>query len=121
MTIRMRNNHGVTEDQVYAEHGPEYGWSRRGERDGMKIFFTTADWEPLPTDRWQDVTGECEIYQEMICNGGGDDLFVPTNNASKLGYRLRKVQVDAVPYTVNDGPTRYITHWAFLVERKVSE
>lgn len=73
-----------------------------------------AEWEPVPTDHWQDVTGECEVEWD------GAKLRYPDGreNELPLNYRLRKVQFEwfhGVP--LGDAQAG----WAFIVERKVGE
>ena len=69
-----------------------------------------SQWEDVPQDRWQDVTGECEVSVglcAMLHNG----WVVQAAN----GYRLRKVQSWVGNYPAHGKV------WAFIVERKVSE
>ena len=75
------------------------------------------EWELVPPDRWQDVSGECDV--RCYCNHWdvpvmevtyGDDPIIPPGNAET--DRLRKVQLLA--------PLEPVTHlqWAFVVEQK---
>ena len=61
-----------------------------------------------PPDRWQDVTGECQIDHVAILHGH--------RHIDDTSYRLRKVRVKYE----HDGLGRITgtPYWAFLVERK---
>ena len=109
-------------------------WSVVDEgRDYFIVSTDVATWalpksqyEPIPTDCWQDVTGECETA-EYDSDGPRCRLTHKDGlNLEQVGYplsrpapyrvkhehyRLRKVQFD-VPCKPDGG-------WAFIVERKV--
>lgn len=71
MKIRMKNNHDVVEEvfdgrkRIEVEASGSYmaGWTQRGERDGVVKFFSNLDWEPIPEERWENVTLKCDAVQ----------------------------------------------------------
>ena len=89
--------------------------------DGATWALPKSQYEPIPTDRWQDVTGECEVDYPM--SGGTAIHNTGANCPSRIylqapqGYRLRKVQTAVW----SDEQHRYVSDpkWVFLVERKV--
>ena len=79
-------------------------------------------------DRWQDVTGECEVdtlTQQLFHNGASVPSFKGIYNSV---YRIRKVQAFIVPdysrmtaLEVMRETGAETKQWAFLVERRVFE
>ena len=64
-------------------------------RDGHLELGKKCDYEPVPQDRWQDVTGECrfqEAWDEVIHNTGTADVRL-FEHKCRSNYRLRKVEV----------------------------
>ena len=122
----------------YILKGPAMSLAGAWTSDG-ELFAPKTMWEPVPPpDRWQDVTGDVvESYgllkgqwhykrPESVKTESGivssicDSIFP---NLLPKGYRLRKVQVSDIQFGNTDGTVtvRRGLHWAFIVERKVSE
>ena len=72
-------------------------------------------YERIPTDHWQDVTGECSLRMDGTTQlVDHDSVWGAVAQANPTApYRLRKVQLLA--------PLEPVTHlqWAFVVEQKV--
>jgi hypothetical protein len=69
-----------------------------------------ADYEPVPTETWRDVTAECEWDgRDMFC---GLNFIVAKHDASSDRYRLRKVVIETGAQ--GEPPYRY----AFIVQKR---
>jgi hypothetical protein len=87
------------------------------------------DYEPIPTETWRDVTGECEFSCPQDCHislwhsigAGRYDVIARINNGNDL-YRLRKVQLmQPEGATVKEGGifgTQFLIKEAFIVEKR---
>jgi hypothetical protein len=83
--------------------------------DSYTHALPKADWEPVPTETWRDVTGECDMvdqpakdcypYSQIFEHEGRGFLKVGK------GYRLRKVDL-------NHGIERVGRDYAFIVEKR---
>lgn len=77
MKIRMKHNHDVVEEVsqtrgILTTLPDKTGWTNRGDRDGVLKFFSDSDWEPVPEEKWEDVTscltiGDPGIYHGDTC------------------------------------------------------
>jgi hypothetical protein len=77
------------------------GLYKPGEEQRL-VLFSKNDYEPVPTETWRDVTGECNIthdkwppekqFGEGIAHNGMV-LYEPTHWVPQDGYRLRKVHL----------------------------
>ena len=89
-----------------------------GREGGPNVALPIQDYEPVSTDHWQDVTGECYlggIWGREICHNILTDINYPINHRD---YRLRKVQLWERHV---DRQVQWIGREVFIVERKVSE
>ena len=82
------------------------------ESDSPLYAYPKTTFEPVPTDRWQDVTGECSVKLDGPVMQRG--LYHDGRQLDSDIYRLRKVQMW-------EELQRSTKEWAFLVERKVNE
>ena len=77
--------------------------------------------EEIPTDRWQDVTGECEVYTSIPQTTINPLCFLIQGSiVTDHSYRLRKVPVIMQNDSKHEGDAFDTTvRAAFVVERKV--
>jgi hypothetical protein len=79
-------------------------------------WCTSDSYEPVPTETWRDVTGECEVFRGDDIKHG--DVFV----IGEEGYRLRKVQLmqpeGAVVKADGIFGTQFLITDAFIVEKR---
>jgi hypothetical protein len=117
INIRLKRDHTVvvTVDlQAVQIAYVGYGWVKGCNEDGMATFYSDAHWEPVPVERWQDVTAECVVKDDGGCASiAHDGLFIAM---FKSDYRLRKEQV-----YFQATPGQHRAGWAFIVERRVKE
>jgi hypothetical protein len=101
-------------DRITAEVKEVY---RTAFLDGHNYYlFTDGKWgnavcyEPIPTETWRDVTGEC-VWRGNNLYHGNQKVFVGTTGGIHPDYTLRKARVSLVdkPYPPRD---------AFIVEKK---
>ena len=59
------------------------------------VFYKDSDWEPVPTERWKDVTQDCHYVEPRGGERGGISHSGPGNAVCQMydGYRLRKVGI----------------------------
>ena len=115
-------------------------WSVVDEgRDYFIVSTDVATWalpksqyEPIPTDRWQDVTGrlvegtmtagQCWVHYPYLGPSGGSGMSETVIAPLPEGYRLRKVQLRQPrpqPQNWFSVPEPYDLVWAFIIECKV--
>jgi hypothetical protein len=78
-----------------------------------------ASWEPIPTETWRDVTGECRYLGASEERHGDCIAHSEANSIASVcrvynGYRLRKVQL----MTGTDFSAS--RQWAFIIEKRES-
>ena len=112
MKIRMKHNHAVVEEveRSTVPFGSYTVYVRHNGRDGHWEAFTTSEWEPVPEERWRDVTSECSVELDQIIHrvydrtGPQYSVVVCRGN----GYRVRKVCDAIIAYD------RYV----FIIEKR---
>ena len=115
MKVRHKDKHYIV-GEVFQESPSHYlVYLPNTESDSPLYAYPKTTFEPVPTDRWQDVTGECEVVEGVSGQqyvNHGDHHFGVVNYTPY--YRLRKVQMW-------EELQRSTEEWAFRVERKVSD
>jgi hypothetical protein len=93
--------------------------------DGYFIALQKCYYEPVPTETWRDVTGECDTSAAGMWIKHDDlVLYCPCHKESNEGgYRLRKVQLwkqkeQPWPSMTAQFPIQYDLVDAFIVEKK---
>ena len=117
MKIRMKHNRAVVEEVTGDGDGRfGYCYTRKDSRDGQWSVFTKEEWEPVPEERWRDVTGEwtdlngVSHYRDAIfCQ------LVDGNGCIQPGYKLRKVPVSFTGPGVEFGCQK---GYAFIIEKR---
>lgn len=110
MKIRMKRNHMQVKEVDIDYSQPRFPWCQRGALDGELVFFDREEWEPVPEEKWEDVTVECEYRSGVFVHTpnvftGGCRACTPEN-----GYRISKALVR----------NNYSEGYAFIVEKRVS-
>lgn len=114
MKVRHKVHHS-NQHTVLEESSSYYICDLAPQPPSCHTMLSKAEYEPVPTEHWQDVTGECEVGDAGIFVKHRRDVPVRITPAGEdIGYRLRKVQVNLNHY-------RDEQQCAFLVERKVIE
>jgi hypothetical protein len=111
MKVRHKRHLGPHYEVV--EESPSYyvvsdGW----KTPTIERLLPKSDYEPIPTETWRDVTGECEVQEGArggvrIVHG----MFYVEGNG---GYRLRKVRIKEGQVDDNT----WINATAFIVEKR---
>ena len=101
---------GYNRDQTHSD------WCVHRDKYGT-LFLPRSEYQfcepPPPPERWEDVTAECEAFEDDGFNGITHER-VSRFQTTKWGhedYRLRKIVLDN---------SLSMPGWAFVVERKVA-
>jgi hypothetical protein len=114
MKVRHKINGRVREVEPYLYPG-DYKWFEARD-DGTTLLFSENHWEPVPSETWRDVTGECEYLAE-----GPDHLLGLWHGRTIVcppAYRARKVQASRA---LDDDDLRIGEEevcWHFIIEKR---
>ena len=121
----MKVRHKQTGVVVEVQEPAGLWWILRPASPEVHYAVPMSDYEEIKTDRWQDVTGECEHWDSRYKDGSGRTLFYDNviihkgNDINRQDglYRLRKVHVVKGDWRISEPEHTE----AFIVERKMSE
>ena len=115
MKVRHKVHHS-NQHTVIEESPSYYICDLAPQPPAAHAMLSKVEYEPIHDDRWQDVTGECEVTKQ------GNGIHDPSKGGSGLihlydNYRIRKVRLDELL----DHPDQQYTKWAFIIERKTGK
>lgn len=109
--MKVRNRYGGREYEVVESLVIK-------DDNGELYTVEKAAFEEVKPDRWQDVTGECDVNSHGVVFHRNKETLIMAH--PDQGYRFRKVRL-LQPSSMKtlEGEPCYGERWAFLVERKV--